>query len=899
MRGLVDVRPGERAPLTGAFATLFAVTAGHTLLETARDALFLAKLPASRLPFMYVAIAAVGLVVSRLPKGAGKRPIVVALALSAAVTLGLWFLAASPSPALLYALFVWTGTFGSWIVLELWLLFGATFDVGQAKRLFGFVGAGAVLGATAGAGVARVLAPFVGARHLMLAGAALFLTSLVPALTLGAGKAPVKRAETPPKRSSLARDARAVVRDGYLARILIVTLLATLTVTTVDYVFKAGVAARTAPGELGATFASVYLVMNALALVVQLLFVAPALRVLGVQRALVILPIAIALGGGGLAVTGALAAAYVMKGFDGALRHSLHRTTVELLYLPLSDDTRGRAKPVIDLVAGRGGQALASIAIFALVLAGAGERILAVVAGTLALGWAIAAYGLGRPYLDVFRANLKRGRLDAQSDLPELDMGALEALFAALNSPKDAEVIGALDLLAAQKRHRLIPALVLYHPSTAVVLRALEIFAEERRDDFVPIADRLLSHADPEVRSAALRARAKVAWSETLLAARLDDPHPELRATALVALLGRGALEPEEGRRKLTAMVEDPDPVVRSAIARAMAEAPREAFMPALVELGRRETIPEVRVDLCRAFANAAAIAPVDAVLEVLVLWISKRIEGEPAREAIAAFGDRATAWLAAKAADPATPHEARWAIPRALGQVGGQTAAAALVKLLTSSADGVVRFRSLKVLTRMASHDPMLDLDRAPLEREARSTLDKAFELLGHRVALERGQGDAPRRSTASGKLLVELLQDKQRYALGRTFLLLGLLHPGEDFERIHRGLAAKDAKTRASSRELLDGVVQGPLKPKLMLLTDDLPDAEKAARGEASSPAEYDALLTKLSNISGDTAALVRYHAVEQGLDVRLAEEPPDDDSALASRLRTLVAPPEAAHA
>ncbi len=885
--------------MSGAFATLFAVTAGHTLLETARDALFLAKLPASRLPFMYVAIAAVGLLISQLPKGAGKRPIVVALGLSALVTLGLWVLAASPSPALLYALFIWTGTFGSWIVLELWLLFGASFDVGQAKRLFGFIGAGAVLGATAGAGLARVLSPLVGARHLMLAGAALFLTSLAPALTLGAGKAPQRRQEVAAPDRSFSRDARAVLRDGYLARILLVTLLATLTVTTVDYVFKAGVAARTAPSELGATFASVYLVMNALALAVQLLLVAPVLRVLGVQRALVILPIAIAMGGGGLAVTGALAAAYVMKGFDGALRHSLHRTTVELLYLPLPDETRGRAKPVIDLVAGRGGQALASIGIFGLVLAGAGERTLAVVATTIALAWGVTAYGLGRPYLDVFRANLKRGRLDAQADLPELDMGALEALFAALNSPKDAEVIGALDLLAAQKRHRLIPALVLYHPSTSVVLRALEIFAEEGRDDFVPIADRLLSHADPEVRAAALRARAKVAWDEALLGARLEDPHPELRATALVALLGRGSLEAEEGRRKLTAMLEDPDPVVRSAMGRAMAEAPTRALLPALVELGRRETVPEVRVDLCGAFANAAGIAPRDEVMEVLSRWASKRIEGEPAREAMAAFGERATEWLARRLDDPTTDKEVRWAIPRALGHVGGDAAITALARGLTSNTDGLVRFRCLKVLGRLAAHDPALHLDPAPLEREARATLDKALELLAHRVALERGQASSRARSTASGKLLVELLHDKQRYAFGRLLLLLGLLHPREDFERIHRGLASKDAKTRASSRELLDGVVQGSLKPKLMLLTDDLPDEEKSARSDVTVPAAYESSLTELSSLSGDTAALVRYHAAEQGITLRLTQEAPDDGSALATRLRGLAAPAEAAHA
>ena len=50
--------PGERRSLAAAFVTLFGLVAAHTLLETARDALFLARLPPSQLPWAYLAIAA-------------------------------------------------------------------------------------------------------------------------------------------------------------------------------------------------------------------------------------------------------------------------------------------------------------------------------------------------------------------------------------------------------------------------------------------------------------------------------------------------------------------------------------------------------------------------------------------------------------------------------------------------------------------------------------------------------------------------------------------------------------------------------------------------------------------------------------------------------------------------
>ena len=44
-------------------------------------------------------------------------------------------------------------------------------------------------------------------------------------------------------------------------------------------------------------------------------------------------------------------------------------------------------------------------------------------------------------------------------------------------------MIGALDLLAAQSRRSLIPALILFHPSKAIVLRAFELLSHADRVD--------------------------------------------------------------------------------------------------------------------------------------------------------------------------------------------------------------------------------------------------------------------------------------------------------------------------------------------------------------------------------------------------------------------------------
>ena len=93
LASFTDVRPEERRGASGAFLVLFGILAGHTVLETARDALFLSRLPASRLPWVYLAMAAAAVVVwkfqgralRRLP---GARGLAVLLAFVAVVTFG-------------------------------------------------------------------------------------------------------------------------------------------------------------------------------------------------------------------------------------------------------------------------------------------------------------------------------------------------------------------------------------------------------------------------------------------------------------------------------------------------------------------------------------------------------------------------------------------------------------------------------------------------------------------------------------------------------------------------------------------------------------------------------------------------------------------------------------------
>ena len=121
-RALFDVRPGEGSITLRAFLALLGVTTAHTLIETARDALFLARIPATRLPFLYLTIAAIGIGTTRASlalAGRGKARsgdgVAASMIAAAGVTALFWVAAASPSDAVLYGLFIFSGMFAGWV----------------------------------------------------------------------------------------------------------------------------------------------------------------------------------------------------------------------------------------------------------------------------------------------------------------------------------------------------------------------------------------------------------------------------------------------------------------------------------------------------------------------------------------------------------------------------------------------------------------------------------------------------------------------------------------------------------------------------------------------------------------------------------------------------------------
>jgi AAA family ATP:ADP antiporter len=924
LRSFLDIRQGERRNTFAAFATLLCITTGHTLLETARDAFFLAKMPASRLPWMYLVIVALalGLAQIKAARADSKWGVAGSLVVAAVITAGFWtmLLGGKPTPTVLYALYVWTGLFGSWAMVQVWTLLGRAHTMTQAKRLYGFIGAGAVLGGVVGAVLARLSISLMSPRSAVLLAAGIFVLSALPctAIKLTPEEAPRVRhgrgrVDDEPRRPWSAT-VGLLWENAFARRVLGIVLVSTVTVTIVDYLFKAQLAASVTDTRLlGKYLSTFYGVTNALGLVTQL-FIAPwVFRRAGVQRALFFFPMSILVAAAAVLGTGgALVASVVLKGLDGALRYSVHKTSTELLLVPVPDLIRERIKPIVDLVGSRGGQALASIGILGLVALGAASTLtLGAVVFALAVLWVSLVVTIRKAYLDVFRETLRMGGLSGKAELPELDLGALETLFGGLNSSRDIDVISSLELLAEQHRERLIPALILYHPSREVVMRALDIFTEMGRTDFVSIADRLNTHPDRDVAAAALRARTAALPDKQLLLERVDDECRQVSATALVALMSRGWIDHAEADKRLqevmaaqswqTAMelarairaiapkrgtsddpVEDrfDDLLIETdAAAPAFRDvacapgAPRDGvgrpLGPPQASVGLVEGPPDILVRLEVARAMEARRSP--RFLPSLVRMLNRHELRAAARAALVAVPGALEALDQAMSAKQ-MPRDIRIHLPRTICLFEPKAAAAVLLRHLRNADDGVVRFKVIRGLVKLRRNNPQLEIDPTPLTKLAEETLDHAEELRRWGDALSSADGDGPTSLRAGANplqaahhLLVDLVHDKELHATQRVFLLLELIN-GDPFDDIWRGLRGKNPKAHASSLELLENLVQPPLRHRIL----DLVGEKVEAAGGAAPPLTYDKAIREIvAHRSTTMRTLAEYRAVELGID------------------------------
>src|SRR5262249_2758399 len=176
---------------------------------------------------------------------------------------------------------------------------------------------------------------------------------------------------------------------------------------------------------------------------------------------------------------------------------------------------------------------------------------------------------------------------------------------------------------------------------------------------------------------------------------------------------------------------------------------------------------------------------------------------------------------------------------------------------------DDLIQMKILFSVGRLVADKPEARPTRDAVTDVIHSVSRLGLQYVKWRAALAGDRRPHGRAETKGG--LVPVLAEKRARAVEAILRLLGLVIPGEDFERISRGVRGGRTE-RASSVELLENVVHGPARASLLALLDDAAAGSGRATHIVDSGQTYeDVLATILREGTGVLRAVAARHAAE----------------------------------
>ena len=365
---------GARGRAVGLFLFFFLVIAAFWIQKPIRTSKLLTDVGPQALPLVKLGtallIGPVMLAYSSLAARYRRNLLVYwCAAFFAAASLVFWWLlhgAGDQAAWTPYAFFFYVDIFNSVLVALFWSFANDLTSPDEAKRTYGVVGAGGIVGGIVGSAVTGWSAERLGTPNLLLICIGMLGAIAALAWWLARHAAP----EHEEKKQATIREAIAGARltftSSYLLSIAGLVFAYEIVSNVIDYQFNTMVAGRYDSGPAMAGFLGRFSAASSgVSLLVQLVLTSWILRQWGPRVGLLVLPLVLGLGSAGFLVEPLFVLVAATFFADAALGYSLNQTTKEVLYTPTDEATKYQAKAFIDMFLMRLAKAVSSLVILA------------------------------------------------------------------------------------------------------------------------------------------------------------------------------------------------------------------------------------------------------------------------------------------------------------------------------------------------------------------------------------------------------------------------------------------------------------------------------------------------------------------------------------------------------
>ena len=402
---------------------LFLLIAANNLIKILRDSIFLGQHSVSELPYLYILVALVaGAIIatySQYTKDLSLTRIILSTNAFILLSIGFfWIVLTLFDPGWShYAFYIWSAMVGAIAVAQLWTLANHIFNAEEGKRLFGVLTAGGTLGGvTAGFGAKWAVERSFESNNLLWFVAALFVVASV--LVLGVDRrfrGQFMENEIEPSQQAGDGGVRGIgeILNGsrYLKTIAVLILVSVIVSTLIDFQFKAAAKeAHPTKEALTAFFSSYYGWLSIATFFTQFVLTGKALSKFGLHLSLYFTPSVLLTGSVAIMIWPSLIAAALTRMADATLRNSIHRSSLEIIYMAVPSNIMKTIKTFLDVVIERVGDASAGfiILLYGLISLDANVRYVHFVCVGLIVAWLLLI-----PLLRIGFEKAMGGRLDA------------------------------------------------------------------------------------------------------------------------------------------------------------------------------------------------------------------------------------------------------------------------------------------------------------------------------------------------------------------------------------------------------------------------------------------------------------------------------------------------------
>jgi len=410
---------------------LFLLIAANNLIKILRDSIFLGQHSVSELPYLYILVAVfAGVIIATYTRYTSHlslvRLILATNALMILMSVFFWFLLTYIDPGWShYAFYIWSAMVSVIAVAQLWTLANQIFNPDEGKRLFGLLTAGGTVGgAAAGFGAKWTLHLSVESNHLLWVVGGIYLTaSLLLSRTqrrlrkTSREKAVVSPIESEP---GAAENVFARLADSrYLKTIAAVIFVSVIVSTQFDFQLKsAAKETYSSRSALAVFFSSYYGWLSVATFFAQIVLTGRTLTKLGLNAGLYVTPAALLTGSLAIMIWPGLLVAALTRIADSTLRNSIHRSSMEIVYMGVPANVKKAIKTFLDVVVERIGDAGAGfiILLFSLSLAAGYKTYVHFICVGLIFVWMVLIQFLRSGYSEAIRNGLVPDDVSPEAD---------------------------------------------------------------------------------------------------------------------------------------------------------------------------------------------------------------------------------------------------------------------------------------------------------------------------------------------------------------------------------------------------------------------------------------------------------------------------------------------------